>query len=346
MTGNKLKIDISWLSLWRVFFFIIAASVVFQTQQIWLGLFLAIVISAGLESMVSFLERRGIPRTLSVILIFVLGILLVIFIAYLVIPLFIIDLKAISSGLSHPAGESSWLSSFSNLNVGSGGSVSTFLQRVSGQLFAENPSPLSFLSDVLGGLGLAISVLVSAFYLSLTRDGVGRFLRVVVPPDYEETVIKVYENARRKIGFWARSQMMLSITMAIITFLALTILGVKHGFVIAILAGIFELVPFVGPILAGALAFVAALGQSPSLAFTTLIVFIIIHQIEANVLVPFFSRRVVGLHPVIVIIALLLGFSVEGLLGALVSVPMAAVIQEIVEEWSSRKRPPLPAVEE
>jgi predicted PurR-regulated permease PerM len=336
---EKKTIDVSWTSLWRILFFLILGSIVLQAQQILLGLFLAIAISSGLEFAVTFLERRGIPRTLGVILIFVVAVLCIILFAYLVIPLFIIDLKAILSNFNGGAAASYWLDPLVNFNAGNSNSIALFLNRISTQLFAENPSPLSFISDILGGLGLAVSVLISAFYLSLSHDGVERFLRFIIPPDYEIAVIKVYENSRRKIGYWFRSQIMLSVTMAVLTYLALYILGVSHGFVIAILAGLFELVPFMGPILAGALAFIVALTQSPILAFTTLIVFIVIHQIEANILVPVFMRRVVGLHPVIVIMALLIGLSVEGLLGALVAVPIAATLQEILEEWSYRKRP-------
>jgi predicted PurR-regulated permease PerM len=335
---EKKIIEISWTTLWRILFFLVLGSIMLQTQQILLGLFLAIAISSGLEFVVTFFERRGIPRTLGVTIIFVIAVLCIIIFAYLVVPLFIIDLKSILSNFNHGAA-SYWLDPLVNFNAGNANSIAVFLNRISTQLFSENATPLSFISDILGGLGLAISVLVTSFYLSLSHDGVERFLRFIIPPDYEDAVMKVYTNSRRKIGYWFRSQIMLSITMAVLTFLALRILGVSHAFVIAILAGVFELVPFMGPILAGALAFIVALTQSPILAFTTLIVFIVIHQIEANILVPFYMRRVVGLHPVIVIIALLIGLSVEGLLGALVAVPIAATLQEILEEWSYRKRP-------
>ena len=118
----------------------------------------------------------------------------------------------------------------------------------------------------------------------------------------------------------------------------LSLLGVHYAFLIAILAGLFELVPFLGPILSGAVAVVSALLTSTTLAFYTLIFFLIAQQFEANILVPLLSRRSVGLHPVIVIVALLIGAEVGGVLGIIIAVPVAAVFQEVVQDWSSKRR--------
>jgi predicted PurR-regulated permease PerM len=334
-------LDITWGSLWKVLFFVLIAVIATMSQQILLGLFLAIVISSGLEFIVSFLERRGVPRTLGVILIFLVGVLVVLVLAYWILPLIIIDINAILSTVNKSAANY-WLGPL--LNFQSSRSINLFINRISSQLFSGDLSPLSTISDILGGFGLAVAILVSSFYLSLSRDGVDRFIRAVFPLENEGSALKIYHRSRHKIGVWFRSQIILSLTMGGLTWVALSLLGVKHVLVISILAGLFELVPFVGPILSGTLAVLSALPISSMLAITTLIVFLILHQFENHVLVPLMSQKAVGLHPVIVIIALLIGIEIEGLLGGLIAVPAAAVIQEIVEEWSSQKRPPRPDV--
>jgi predicted PurR-regulated permease PerM len=118
----------------------------------------------------------------------------------------------------------------------------------------------------------------------------------------------------------------------------LTLLGVKYSFLIAILAAVFELVPFLGPILSGAVAIVAALLTSTTLAVYTLIFFLVAQQFESNILVPILSRRSVGLHPVIVIVALLIGAEIGGVLGIIIAVPLAAIFQEVVQDWSTKRR--------
>ena len=95
----------------------------------------------------------------------------------------------------------------------------------------------------------------------------------------------------------------------------------KYALLIAFLAGLFELVPFVGPFLSGALAVISALSTSTTLAIYTLIFFVIAEQFEANILVPVLNQQIVGLHPVIVIVALLIGAEVGGILGIVIAVP-------------------------
>jgi len=181
-------------------------------------------------------------------------------------------------------------------------------------------------------------VVASSFYLCLSRDGVERFIKIIAPVAYEPAALRIYERSRRKIGAWFRMQLVLSIIMGLIVWGGLTVLGVQGAFLIGILAAVFELVPFIGPIVSGAFAVVSALGTSAQLAVYTLIFFVIAQQFESNVLVPLLSKRSVDLHPVIVITALLIGAEVGGFLGMVIAVPAAAVFQEVVEEWSVKKR--------
>ncbi len=333
---DRKSLEISWVTLWRVLFFVALVAVMYAGLRVLLGLFLALVISSGLEFMVNFLEKRGMPRPLGVIIIFLLFVLLLVLIIYAIIPLTIIDLNSTVTTFSKMA-DRSWWGPF--LNFKAAESATAFINRISSSLFADDASPLSAVSNIIGGLALTVSILVSSFYLSLYRDGVERFVKAVMPPDYEDMALRIYDRSRRKVGYWFRSQILLSLTMGVLVLASLLILGVKYALLLAILAAVFELVPFIGPILAGAAAVLAAFTTSPALALYTLIVFVVLQQIESHILIPLLIGRSVGLHPVIVIIALLMGAEVGGFLGILISVPAAVVFQEIVEEWSNKKRP-------
>ncbi len=335
---ERVALEISWASLWRVFFFVIFAMIMFMSRQILLGIFLAIVISSGLDSVVNFLEKRRIPRMLGVLLVFLLSIAIIIIIVYALIPRLLIDLKTISLNLSGPGGQ--WLKPL--VNIQSARSFEDGVNRLLNQFYQNDISPFDFFSSVLGGVGLAISVFLSAFYLSLTRDGIERFIRAVFPESSEEAALRIFARSRRKIAIWVRTQILLSFIMTVLVWIALSILGVNNAFLLGILAGIFELVPFIGPILAGSAAVLSALLTSPnvSLALATLLVFLALHQFESHILVPLLTGRSVGLHPVIVIVALLIGVEIGGFLGILIAVPAAAVIQEIIEDWSNTRRRP------
>lgn len=328
-------IELSWASLWRVFGFLIFVVIALIGKDILLSLFLALVISSGLESTVNFLERRGIPRTLGVVLLFLLGIILGLVVVYAVIPLIIIDLNNVISNLSTvelPEGLDK-IVNFSAIE-----SASQLINQISSLLFSGAVSPFAAISQVIGGVGLVVSIFITSFYLSITRDGVERFIRAVFPERVEERALLIYDRSRKKIGSWFRTQLLLSVIVGALVWVSMSLLGVRHAFLLGFSAAVLELVPIVGSVVAGGAAVITALSESVGLAFGALAVFVAIQQLESQFLVPILTRRSVGLHPVMVITALLLGIQVSGLLGALVAIPIAAVLQEVVEEWGSRKR--------
>lgn len=333
--NEKTTFEISWVSLWRILAFIALIAVLYEGRQIVLGVFLAIIISSGLEGVVDTLERRvSLPRSVSVILIFLAALIVFIVVVYTVVPFLLVEINTIFSGVN-TANLGGW---GILLNLPATHSVSSLVGKVSTQVIASNSSPLGLFSAALGSFGLAAAVLISSFYLSLTHDGVERFLGVVVPPDYEATTMRIYKRSKQLIGAWFRMQVLLSLIMGFTVWAGLTLLGVRYSLLIAILAALFELVPFLGPILSGAVAVVSALLTSTTLAFWTLIFFLVAQQFESNVLVPLLSRRSVGLHPVIVIVALLIGAEVGGVLGVIIAVPVAAICQEVIQDWSTKRR--------
>jgi len=326
--------EITWTTLWRILAFVFLVTIFYEGRQIILGLFLAIIISSGLEGLVNLLERVGLPRSVSVILIFLLAVILIIFVVYSLTPLVIVELNTIFSA----TGKASSGSLGSLLGAKTSQSVSAIINKISADFFAGGASPLDYFSSAIGSVGLAVAVILCSFYLSLSKDGVERFIKVVLPPDYEESALHLYERSRRLIGYWFRTQILLTVIMGFTVWGGLALLGVKYAFLIGVLAGFFEIVPFVGPFLSGAVAVLSAISTSPTLALYTLIFFVAAQQFEANLLIPLLTQRIVGIHPVIVIVALLIGAEIGGILGIIISVPAAGVFQEVVQQWSIKKR--------
>jgi len=342
---EKRAYDISWASLWRVLLFIVLVAILYEGREILLGLFLAIVISAGLEGLVNFFERVGLPRSVSVILIFLLAVILVIFIIYALAPLVIVEVNSIFSTAAKtiPAGAATAGSLGTVLSAKVSQSISALISKYSTQFFSSLSSPLELFSNAIGSFGLAVAVILCSFYLALSKDGVERFIMVVTPPAYEETAMTIFEQSRKLIGSWFRTQLLMSLIMGFTVWGGLALLHVPYAILIALLAAIFELVPFVGPFLSGAIAVISALSVSTTLAIYTLIFFVIAQQFEANVLVPLLSQRIVGLHPVIVIVALLIGATVGGILGIVIAVPAAGIFQEVIQQWSVKRRTVAPS---
>jgi predicted PurR-regulated permease PerM len=333
---DRRVIEISWGSLWRVFVFSFLILILFLAREVFMGLFLALVIASGLEPVINKLERLKIPRTLSVIMIFIVFCFILVVILYALIPRLIIDINSALIGLkSQPIGKG-WLAPF--LDITTTTTLTGVIGKLSRQILASDTSPIGFFMQALGGLSLVLTVVVSSFYLSLSRDGVERFIRVVFPRDSEEAMLRLYARSKRQVAAWFHTQILLSIFVGTLVLLATSLLGVRHAIPLALLAAVLEIVPFVGPVVAGSVAVMVALSQSTTLALITLLIFVVIQQIEGHLFVPILMKRSVGLHPVIVIIALIIGGQLEGILGVLIAVPAAAVFQEIVEDWSDKRR--------
>ena len=325
-------IDLSWASLWRIVGVGLIVALAAVSWKILLGLFLAIVISAGLDFMVDWLERRGVSRTIGVIAVFLGLALMALAVAYTVIPRIIGDLVQVVGRFDKELA-ATWIAPLAN-----SANLPATISKLSNQLIAGGAEGFAAVASGLEPLAIAVTVLVCAFYLSLSRAGIESFIRLALPTSMEETVMRVYRRSRRKIGHWFRGQVLLGLIVGTITWLCLWAVGVEQAAVFGLLAGLFELIPLLGPIVAGAIAVGVTLVTAPLTALWTFLVFFAIHQIEANVLIPLLTRQTVGLHPVIVITSLLLGYQVAGLMGTLAAVPAAAVLQEVLEEITRQRR--------
>jgi len=135
------------------------------------------------------------------------------------------------------------------------------------------------------------------------------------------------DASQQSLGAWVRGQLLLSLVVGVLATLALFVLGVPYALVLGVFAGICELIPYIGPFIAGAPAVVVALGDSPTRAVLAVVSYVLIQQVENHALVPLVMKRSTNLHPVVVILVLLVGFELLGIVGALVAVPTAVLVR-------------------
>lgn len=312
---------------------ILLVSLLYIARDVFIAVVLAIIISTALDQPVSFLERKRIPRVLGTLGLFVLLVLVIALVAYTVVPLAIFEVNQLLSNLNKASGTIfDILQSSQAIEA-----LNKSLNQLSNALISGTTSLVDITSGFLGGAILALSVFVLSFYLTIGKDGVEKFLLAILPQTYEAQVLSVFTAVRRKIGNWFEGQIFLSMAMGLLVFLGLWILGVKYSLTLGILAGLLELVPFVGPIVAGSAAVLVALSGSSSLALYTLLLFVALQQIESNILVPLVSRFTTSLNPAVILISLLIGGEAFGFVGLILAVPVAVFMQEILENWTQYK---------
>ena len=315
---------------------LIFAVALYYLREVLLILFLALIISSALDAPITYLEKKKIPRIIGTLLIFlsVVGVLAALL--YVVVPIALVEFKGLFTGF-----ENSSLSTLrSSLGI-SKQTIKSIEANVGGftdALFSGSASFFSLISGIFGGIIFLISVFILSFYLSVNRDGVEKFLRAVLPLTWEEYVIDVYLRVRRKMGLWLQGQLVLSLAVGATTFIGLLILGVDYSLFLGIMAGILEMVPIVGPVFTGVIAFLVAVSTSWTLGVSVIVLFVIIQQMESHLLVPIVMRKTIGLHPVVVVLSLLAGSQLAGFVGLILAVPSAVIIEELIEDWAARKR--------
>ncbi|MDP3947744.1 MAG: AI-2E family transporter [bacterium] len=332
-TSDDKKFSISWGSLWKVFFMLLIVAGAFVAMDILLALLAAVILSAGLNPIVSFLERWRIPRVVGTLLIFIFAIGVLATLLYAVIPIAIVEFASLFDHLGEIAGGIFGAQDSAQIVE----LIKRYLDQLSGVLTAGSTSLVAVASSFIGGIVTTLAVVVITFYLTVSRDGVERFIQAVLPLEYEDRVLNIVARANVKIGYWLQTQIFLSLMVGLATFLGLWLLGVKYALFLGILAALLEIIPFVGPIFAGSIAVLIALADSPMLAIYTLLLFVVIQQIESQLMVPVVMRRAIGVHPVVILMSLLLGAQLAGFLGLIIAVPTAVILQEFLDDWSLRK---------
>ncbi len=333
------QIEISWNSLWKVFALVIFSAAFFLAKDAILALALAIVISAALDEPVSFLaEKFRLPRFVGAVFIYLFGLALVAAAFSIVLPVVLLEITSLATELSGTTAGSAILDIKGLIKAaGSGFSITTISQL--SEILLKGASPFaSTVGNILGGITFVLSVLVISFYLTLTRDGVGEFLRVILPGKIEESVLASYYRSKKKIGRWLQAQIMLSLVIGTVVSGTLLLMNVKNALVIGLIAGLFEIMPIVGPIFSGAIGVLIAMSQSFSLGLFVLIVFVAVQQLENHILVPVFMKKVVDIHPVAALFSLLVGYQILGIVGMIISIPITVIVQDILEVRLEKKR--------
>ncbi|MBP6857975.1 MAG: AI-2E family transporter [Candidatus Pacebacteria bacterium] len=304
----------------------------------------AIVIASFVESGVRALRRFKINRLLAVPIIYTVVIVIIFAVFYAFVPIIFRELSGVISLIS------TYLPSSSNIdtqsiegatdfvnNISKNTSIPDLLSNVKSIASSFSQGATSIIGSTFGGVVNLILVIVMSFYLSIQEKGIQTFLRIITPAKHEQYVIGLWVRTQRKIGLWFQGQLVLGAAMAALTFVGLSLMGVQYAFLIAILTGIAELIPF-GVIFAAIPAVLfAVIGGGVLLGFKVLIFYIIIQQLENYVLGPAIVKRVVGIPPLIVLVAFLIGINLAGFWGALLAIPVAVFVLEYLGDVEKSK---------
>lgn len=352
---ETLQIEVSALTVLKVMVVVIVSVIMVNflanIVDIILVLFAAAVLAAAIMPIVNYFELKRIPRALTTLLIYILVIAFLVLLVYSFIPFFAEQLGGIANYLNNLI---QYLSQAEIKDLPFAdrleplltqidqreliNQLQKFLQTVSAQLQGLAAGAFNVATGIFSGLFATLTILVLAFYMVLEKKALEGFFRSLLPRSHELWFIRHVATIQAKMGSWVRGQIALSLIIGILIYIGLKILGVQYAATLAILAGIFEIIPYIGPIFSGIFAAIIAFIQSPLLALFVIIMFMIVQVLENNVVVPLVMRRAVGLNPIVIIAALLIGGKLMGVLGMIISVPVATALSVFINDYLGRER--------
>ncbi len=337
-TGTIVKAILIVLGFW----------VLWMLHDLVIVILAAIVLASAIEPAIRFFGRYHIPRIPSVIGVYVGLVMFVIGIFYVFIPPLLGEIADFSTRLPGAAKELNLTLFTSNevvlqkgdeliSQVADGSATRNIITTIT-NLSSSSTDITATAVKIFGGLLSLILVIVLSFYFAAQENGIQNFLRTVIPGSKEDYVISLWERSRRKIGKWMQGQLLLAVLVFVLVYLGLTIFGVPYALLLAFLAGMMELIPVFGPIIASIPAIaIAFLSGGTTLALIIAGFYILVQQFESNLIYPLIVRKVVGVPPVLVILSLIIGFQLGGILGALIAVPLAAAIVELFDDFEKKK---------
>lgn len=326
----------------KTVFIILLCALAFYLRDILLVMIAAVVLASSIEPSVKWFIARRIPRTVAVLLIYLL--IAAIFAGtfyFLLLPLldetqdFVGALPDYINKIDtfRPIAEKNLLAGHRSLSSLSPVSFTEITQSIGDFLGGLSQGAFSTASAVLGGLLNLVLIIVLSFYLAVQQDGISNFLRTISPSKHRKYVVDLWTRSENKIGLWMQGQLLLGVIVAVLVYLGLALLGVKHALLLGFLAGVFELIPLFGPMLSAIPGItLAVIGGGFTMGLLVAGFYLIVQQFESQLIYPLVVKKVVGVPPIISIIALVVGARLAGFLGLLLAVPVAAILMEFFKD--------------
>lgn len=341
------NVQITTSTILKVIALLFLGYLLYRIKDLLFILLVAIVIASFVDAIARALKKYKIPRTVSVIMVFIIMLLALAAIIYAIIPTLFNELTNALKALSQIIPEDklpaiidpniiSNIDAFIN-NIGTDASsaevatnTGNIISGISGAFFAT-------IQTFFGSLANLVLIFVLSFYLSIQEKGIEGFLRLIMPIKYEEYVIGLWNRSSRKIALWIRGQMMLALSIAIVTFIVLSVLDIPYALILSLLTLVCEMIPF-GMIFATIPSVLVALSFGGlQLGLIVLLFYFLLQQLEGYVLVPLINRSITGISPLMVILSILIGARLAGFWGLILAMPVALFLLELMNDVETKK---------
>lgn len=305
----------------------------------------AIVLASAVEPAVHWFVKKKWPRSVAVLSVYALIVGVFIGVIYLILPPLVEEMRGFIVNLPEFLSSLRLDSVFSSSTTNalqpfiSPAFISALLSQLQSLIVPTSGGALGVVYGIFGGILSFILIIVLSVYFAFQETGVDDFLRLVVPVKHQSYAVNLWKRSRHKIGLWMQGQLILSLIIGVLGYLWLSILQVPYAFLIAIFAAMVEIIPMFGSFVSGTIAvIIGATTGGTQLALLVAGGFIIINLLQSHLIYPLVVKQVIGVPPLMVILAMIAGGQLAGFFGVLLSVPLAAALQEFINDVHKSKQ--------
>lgn len=327
---EKVEVNISSASIVKVFIIAFMFVLLYWTREALLTIFISLIFAAALHPIVKSWSKK-IGKNLAVISLLLVFIALMVGFVYLVVPLLVEQTKQLVAAMpdyvsrfqafrAHTPVIQNWISSISsNISSTAGNFVGVTL-------------------GFIGGLVSFFTIIILTLYFLIDEKFFTNWGYSIASEEKVKSLYTVIKQVSLKIGGWLRGQMILGLVIAIIVYIGLSIIKVPYALTLAVISGLLEIVPIIGPFISGTIAAIIAFSVSPITSLIVVVFYIVVQQLENNLLVPKIMQKAVGLPPAIIIVSILIFGKLMGTIGALLAVPIVGIISVLFDEREEIKK--------
>lgn len=333
---NKNLLDVSWAGISKVVLVFFFAYLIFLLKDILILIIFALVISVLFNPAINFLQKLRLPRVVAA------GIIYVLIFGTLGYSIYLISLSFIPEVQQFIGLFSQYFEKMTPplkwLGIEAFESFEAFVANVEKWLTGASTNFLTALAAVFGGIFSAFTIFSLAFFFSLESKWEEKAIKLLFPKKHEELALNIWIRSQQKISGWFGARIICCIFVGFASFFVLKIFKIDYAFSLSLFAGITNIIPILGPVFAGIVITILVFFEDWLKAVFILVAFILIQQIEGNILNPVLSRKFIGLPPVLVLISLIVGAKLWGILGAILAIPLAGIFFEFIKDFLKRKK--------
>lgn len=293
---------------------------IIQIRDILALMFFAFILMSAIKPSVEQVENLGVSRILAVVVNYVIIVSLLIVFVTIVIPPLVSETIRLGIHLPQYLMQSA---PYININL------ETIISQVAP--YGQNLARFTF--GIFSNILTLFTIGVFTFYFLVERNNLKSLLAMFIGEVISDRAVIIIKKVELRLGAWVRGEAILALIIGLASFIGLTVFNVNFALPLAMLAGILEVVPIIGPVISAIPAVIVAFSETPWKGLVVVLLYIFIQQIENNFIVPHVMKKAIGLPPLAILLALMVGGRLWGTVGIILAVPLLIVLQTIISEY-------------